>query len=327
MCDEKIQVYDPFEQMTFTYDRCFLCGEFLDEQNYSEEHIFPKWLQKRFDLWNKELVLLNETTIKYKNLKIPCCFNCNNIMGSNIEKLIEQGVSAGYDEFIKLDKKIIFQWLNKISYGMLFKELSLKAKLNDPSSDTIYKDEYLKEHKMQHLFLRSIISNTVFINNPCSILIFKIDDYHQESYWAFDNPFLKTFFIRMNDVGIISHLMDNGYGEGFFMYLADMRELLSKTLHPIQFEELCAKFLYKSSLFYREPFYSTLFDDNNPHTIISHPLNGDAFDEWDQEKYACCLYGLWERRGFSYEDIYKGDGLMLSFLRNEDGSFKDFFAD
>ena len=46
--------YSPFETMTFTYDKCFLCGEPLTKENNSDEHVFPKWLQHKFNLWEKE---------------------------------------------------------------------------------------------------------------------------------------------------------------------------------------------------------------------------------------------------------------------------------
>jgi hypothetical protein len=328
MVDEKNSVNDPFDQMVFTYDRCFLCGNLLNELNSSVEHIFPKWLQNKFALWNKELILLNGTSIKYKNLKIPCCKECNSIMGRNIEKPLEQGVSFGYEEFMKLNKMIIFQWLNKIAYGMLFKELSLKAQLSDPKSDMIYNEEHFKKHKMQHLFLRSIIYATGLINNPWSILIFRIDPNGEDRYWAHDNPFIKTFFIRMNDIGVISHLMDNGYNEGYFMEFDSMRGLLSRTLHPIQFAELCAQFLYKSFLFYREPYYTILFDENrNPKTIISHALSGDAFSEWNQEEYSHCLSSFLKEWGVTFEDIFKGDDLVMTYLKNDDGTFKQLVAD
>lgn len=48
--------YNPFEKMTFTYDKCFLCGEILTDENSTEEHIYPKWLQNKFDLWDKQLL-------------------------------------------------------------------------------------------------------------------------------------------------------------------------------------------------------------------------------------------------------------------------------
>lgn len=325
--NSETQKFDPFDQMSFTYDRCFLCGELLHEKNYTVEHIFPKWLQNKFDLWNKELVLLNGTKIKYRNLTIPCCKECNNTMSKYIEKPIERAVDSGYDEFVKLDRKLIFQWLNKISYGMLFKELSLKVDIRNPESPPIYDEENLKKHHMQYLFLKSVIDQSDFSDKPWSILIFKIRAENSHNvYWAADNPFIKTFFIKMNDIGIISHLMDNGYQEDFFMEHPNMREFLDKELHPIQFVELCAKVLYKSSLFYRNPFFITVFDKNKKlNNVISQPISGDAFEEWSQEMYAHCLAFYWEKWGLTFDDIYKGNDMVITYLRNDDGTFKNMF--
>ena len=59
-------------------DRCFLCGDQLTDAIRSPEHVFPAWLQHRVGLWNQEFTLLNETTIPYRQLTIPCCAECNN---------------------------------------------------------------------------------------------------------------------------------------------------------------------------------------------------------------------------------------------------------
>ena len=93
--------------MTFTYDKCFLCGETLTDENSTEEHIYPKWLQNKFALWDKQLILLNGTGINYRNLKIPCCKRCNNKMSEAIEKPIQIAVTGGYAH-LKILIKILF---------------------------------------------------------------------------------------------------------------------------------------------------------------------------------------------------------------------------
>ena len=321
------QKNNPFGRMTFTYDNCFLCGCQLTKENYTVEHIIPKWLQRKFDLWNKELILLNDTSIKYKNLTIPCCKNCNNILSKKIEKPIMTGVTQGYDQFVQIDEHIIFQWLNKISYGFLYKELSLKENLSDKNSNPIYRAELLKEHEMQYLFLKSIISDTTFVNNAWSILVFKIDPHIAEPYWASDRLFLKTFCIRMADIGIIAHLMDNGYSKDFFLEHEPMKELLGKTLHPIQFAELCSAFNYKASLFLLNPSYTTLFNlDFEPITIISHELNGIGYAEWDQKTYAHTLASDLVNWGCDFDGLFRENSTVYTFLRNEDGTFKDLLS-
>lgn len=316
---------DPIDNMTFTNDRCFLCGKELNDENKTVEHVYPKWLQNKFDLWNQELILLNGTMIKYRQLTIPCCKNCNSIMSSEIEKPMENAVSGGYEEFIKLDKKNIFQWLNKLSYGMLYKELSLKADIKEPLSESIYSEKNLRKHYMQHIFLKTIIDKSEFIHQPWSILIFKIKPSNeQDLYWAHDNPIFKTFFIRMNDIGIISNLMDNGYQEEFYKNFSERRSLLQKEMIPIQFAELCAEFFYKTMLFKRDPFFMTVYNikEQKLKNIISQDISGEAFNDWNNECFAHILAFYWQDWGYTFDDIYEKNGGLLSSLRKVDGTFK-----
>jgi len=323
----EIEKFNPFDIMTFSYDKCFLCGEELDNENCSEEHIYPKWLQRKFNLWNKTIDLLNGTKIQYKDLKIPCCRKCNGILSDMIEMPISEAVDAGFATFIMLDEKTIFQWLNKLAYGMLFKELSLKSDRSDPQSPSIYNEEYLKEHKMQFLFLQSIIYNSVFFNNPWSILIFKINPEQEEKYWAYENPFSKFFAIRLNDIGVIANLMDNGCLKDSFMQFEHMKELFNNDLHPIQFAELCAKLHYKTYLLNKTPYYTIAFHKNyGLQHIISHDISGSVvFSEWNQEEYAYHLEFFLSGWGLKFSDLYLGGNLVMSYLRNEDGSFKNLF--
>jgi hypothetical protein len=94
--------------MKFDYTHCFLCGKELNDENKSEEHIFPKWIQRRHNLWNQKLILFNNTSISYKNLLIPCCKECNGKYLSALENKIRRACENGFDAFIKLDEQYIF---------------------------------------------------------------------------------------------------------------------------------------------------------------------------------------------------------------------------
>lgn len=67
-----------------------------------EEHIFPKWLQHRFDLWDTTLTPFNGTSIPYCYLTVTACQKCNNEHLKKIEDVIREAVLAGYDAVKKL---------------------------------------------------------------------------------------------------------------------------------------------------------------------------------------------------------------------------------
>lgn len=307
---------------SFMPDHCFVCDELLTQGNSTEEHIYPKWLQGKFNLYNQKISLLNGTFINYRNLKVPCCKSCNQKMSKAIEKPMERAVNGGYEEIISLNRKIVFQWLNKLSYGMLYKETMLLREQRNKESGTIVPQELLNELHMKYIFLISIIKNTDYFDDPFSLLIFKLKPDEKTPYWGFDSFFTPVFCMRMNNIGIIAHLQDNQFNEDFFMEHKKMKDLLQTELHTMQFCEVCARFFYKSSLFIRNPGYIMVMDnDNKPKQIISQGISGLGYNEWNQEEYAKVLLFFWKDFGIEFQDIYKGEEKVWTLLWDETGSF------
>ena len=102
MTEGKQNFYNTFEDMATNHSQCFLCGDELDETNSSKEHVIPKWVQSKFDLWNQTMILPNQTAITYKDLTVPCCKNCNNTILSQLENQIKSAVESGIDSLMFL---------------------------------------------------------------------------------------------------------------------------------------------------------------------------------------------------------------------------------
>lgn len=115
-------------------ETCFVCGNIAK----SEEHIIPKWLQHKFNLWNQKLKISNGTTINYRSLKIPCCSECNSNLLSKIEIRIQAG-SATDEE--------IWKWAAKIHFGLLRKDDFLEWDRKNPGykiGDVVRSDDPLE---------------------------------------------------------------------------------------------------------------------------------------------------------------------------------------
>jgi hypothetical protein len=174
--------------------------------------------------------------------------------------------------------------------------------------------------------LKTIIDKSNFIFKTCSILVFNIKPYKELGlYWASDELVSSNFFIRMNDIGIVSNLMDNGCLENYFMSIPELKSILNKELHPIQFAEICAKFHYKSTLLIRDPLQITNFSlsENKVKEIISQPIYGAAYSKWNNKDYANYLDFYWQDWKLPIEKLYFEEEGVVSYIRNEDGSFKD----
>ena len=317
--------YLPERDQSFTKDKCFLCGTDLINDS-SDEHVFPKWLQKEFDLWNQKITLLNQTTIPYKSLTIPCCEKCNNVYLSAIEKKVSIAYKGGIEAFKKLDEYTIFLWVSKIFYGILFKELFLPLDRQQPFKDTILSSELLEKYRMAHLFLQGIRLPMEFKDsNPWSLFVFESQKYTNKSYNFDYKDCIQglTFGIRMGEISIIAVLQDNSSQSEI---LKDTIENLQQLkLHPIQFGEIFAKTKYKQLTLNRTPKYLiTQTQGTENITVMSLSLGGifpeNIYDDWNEEFYSHILAFC---TGISQEKLYVKEAKQtLTYLYNEDNNLQ-----
>src|SRR5262245_49103738 len=65
------------EALELANAECFLCASPIIDGLYTLEHVVPAWAQRRYNLWDQRLTLLNGTDIPYRHVTIPCCDDCN----------------------------------------------------------------------------------------------------------------------------------------------------------------------------------------------------------------------------------------------------------
>lgn len=81
-----VRARDEFLAQALDPSKCFLCGNTVSENARTAEHVFPKWMQKEVELWNRNLTLLNGTVIPYRQLTITCCHDCNHFHLGKLRK-------------------------------------------------------------------------------------------------------------------------------------------------------------------------------------------------------------------------------------------------
>src|SRR5882672_7861173 len=187
MKSDSRSLFHAVERRRFGRSTCFLCGRRLTSTNRTDEHVFPKWVQSRFSLWNQKLTLLNGTQIPYRNLTIPCCRACNGKHLSAIENTIKAATLKGYRAVSELDPLTLFLWLGKIFYGLLYKELFLVRDRKSGCKTAIADKRLLKAFSLHHLFLQAARLPFEFqAALPASLFIFKIDAPNDKRFqWDF----------------------------------------------------------------------------------------------------------------------------------------------
>lgn len=313
-------IFKQLEEHTYTSDKCFLCGCLLTKDNNTEEHVIPKWLQHKFNLWDQKITLLNGTLLPYRLLTIPCCFECNNLYLRPFENKIKTAFDGGYKEFQKLEAETLFLWLGKIYFGIMYRELFLNVDRTDPEKGTITNPEYLKSFYSYFLFLQGIRKKHSFKDFfPASIYLFKTQKPTRiEDQWDFaDNQNVLFISMRMGEIGIISALQDCETTKQLEILLDHHRDI---ELHPLQFQEMTAQILYKRILMNRTPKFLNFQNGEISETYLM-PLQGYSdkpiFDDWDNDTYSIILAKL---TGVPLEICQPEKGKVWTWLMDKDGN-------
>ena len=307
----------------FDLDTCFLCAESLDIKGSTSEHIIPRWAQKRFDLWDQTMVLLNGTDIPYRYLTVPCCDECNRYQLQPIETLISSAVDRGAIAVRTLGTKVIYLWLSKIFFGILYKELFLNNNRESLDPQKILDPEIIKNYESLLFFLQEARGKVETVDFcPGSIFVFNTQTPNDiRVQWDFcDNIDTWVIAIRMGQVGIIAALGDGGAQND----VDSMDHLKDFFLNPIQFRELCAVVSYRATLATRVPKYVS-FSEPRIDVIktVQLPLGGYSFkplfEEWDFDVFAKHL-AFHTRK--SLQEIRPHPNKIVSFIYDESGNLR-----
>jgi len=189
---------------------CFLCKK--SAPGITEEHVFPQWLQRDYDLREQFILLKNGTKFKYKNLTVPCCQECNSIHLSIIENKVSKAIRENDVKSLLLNPDQTFIWLYKLMYGLHYKELFLKSNIKDPLSEHIVdKNDFFQKHSYNifPLFARGEVEFNNF--SPYSLFVFKLSDSIKGKYYYVDEPNKMYSSIILGNIGIVCSFQCDGY--------------------------------------------------------------------------------------------------------------------
>jgi hypothetical protein len=286
-------LFTPDEPPKFGWEFCFLCGIELAPNRNTDEHVIPRWIQDRYDLWDQKLTLLNRTTIPYRQLTIPCCSVCNNEYLGSIELQVQRACDAGREAVLALPRMTLFLWAGKILYGLLYREHLLSINRRAPEEGPIVPADLLEQFMLHHQFLQAARVPFEFLPHlPASVFVFETmvpsDRRMGFDYW--DEMQRLALSIRVGRVGIVVCLQDGAAVEQTFGLHHE--KLGGLALHPMQFAEVTARIFYDLLRFNRVPKF-VLMEGNGQVKVMLNPLGGlsgkPLFEEGNIEEYARVL--------------------------------------
>jgi hypothetical protein len=199
-------------------------------------------------------------------------------------------------------------------YGLLYYELLYeKDRMLAKGQELELSATLKKRFGYFHLMLQSIIKPISFVGKkPWSIAVFPLK-YTSDIFSYRDDPINLMFSFGVNGFGFIACLQDNGViGE-------KQKEILDKmeghVLHPIQFEELFARFHYSDYILQYSPEYKIKNQDSITIEIETggkQPL----FGLWNNDIFSQLLSNYWQVYGIEKEEILRFQKPPISFIEN-----------
>lgn len=316
-------LYNPFDKFLFDTRHCFLTGKSLSEGGLMRP-VFPDWIMEEYQLFDKPLQMLDETVSTYGSLFVPVSTEVA-IRLSEIDEAVREAFEQGEEAVRLLDQRILFQWIGTWFYGVIFNEIQAGVRQTAiTGEDMNFSQSLIHKFRNLHYMLQSISVDMEFEHfNPFQTLVWGLSDGVDEFSYR-DEVNTLVFSLKMKGIGLVACLQDNGtnskYHEGW------LNKIEGKKLHPIQFEEVSARFYYSAYLFNRLPEY-TYLDTPECVFVEGMPLNDFSqkpiFDEWIPKTYSQVLENFWKPWGIIYFEIMKDPENPISFLLNEDGEWKE----
>lgn len=281
---------------------CFICGRGKNTTEVSKEHIIPKWILKKYSLFNRNLTLLHDgRSRRYDQQVVPCCSSCNSLMGKWLEEPIRNALVKGHsgvDALIKTNHgmKLVYTWLALIFFKLTLKSLETTFSLDQrvstsKLSNMIEWDELYHVHTVA----RSFFSNAEWDQGVAgSVMIFPaINDERCESFDFQDFVNQQSLMLRLDDVCFICVFNDSCGSSSLFMDKSSIMKAKLGALSPIQYREILAHLTYLSSVLLQHPKFTYSVSSSGGLTISAdHPQNceigEEPFESLGQLLELCC---------------------------------------
>ncbi|HYG69580.1 MAG TPA: hypothetical protein VD838_18035 [Anaeromyxobacteraceae bacterium] len=256
---------------------CFVCGASPEDRAFNDEHVIPRWILRKFDLYDRKIGLPNGTKIPYRQYTVPCCEECNSKLNDVYEKpvrrVLEEGVNGVATYVTKEGPSLLFSWLALLFVKTHLKDWELRLDVNRRSGDmrTI---GHLMAHRIGelhhlHCVARSRIVGSRFESAALgTFLSLAADTTYAVEHFDYGDFFpAKSVLLRYGDMALIAVLDDSG--AAMSVYRGEVPRF-EAPLNPYQLREVLAHVSFiASNLVHRTQFGSAF--DGDTHVICATP--------------------------------------------------------
>lgn len=314
---------DRFRREIIESDNCFLCGLPESESKpFDYEHVIPDWVVTRFKLTGHRVRLPNATLADtYDKYTIPCCKDCNRLLGKEMEKEISGMTVGGYRALINRveaegDAALhrLFTWISLVYFKVHYRDRKYREHRDPRKGDGYVSDRYDWD-TFHHVYCmaRSVLTGaeiapTVF----GSLLILQTEDATGvQGFDYIDDSEEKVVFIRLGDLALLAVLND---GQHVKPYLQGLLEG-AQQLYPMDLLGIIAQAMFHNHYLINRPTYESRYDPSSrAHFITAKSTGPVAFGRPDYTFLGDKLIQMLEQRDLLTNGTEKRIREMCSHL-------------
>lgn len=311
-----------------------MCGVDPRDAPFNDEHIVPDWLLRRFELHSRTITLPNGTTFPYGRYKVPCCVNCNSLLGKYIETpvstLLAKGADAVCDYLRANGNGLLFVWLGLIFLKMHLRDRGFRAERDTRIQSKQISESYSWEY-LHHLHCVVRLFYTGARISPGVLGTFVLLPYRAEgSLELFDYGdvyFAQTMFVRIDDIAMYAVFND---ANGALIALRAILERIDGPLNELQAREVLAELSFVNHHLAERPVFRSVLTANDEYALIADMPEMCRLGELDMKIRGDILYHVLKRfftEGFELHGLRGDDASELvregeiSFLFDDNGAF------
>lgn len=252
-------------------DCCFICGARPGSKPFNDEHVIPDWILRRYSLHDRFITFSNGQTFRYGQMKIPCCAECNTLMGQRIEAPMRDLVNAGHKPFsdfaVNGGLLNIFVWLGLIFLKTHLKDRSFRWHRDARRGEERISDFHTWEELHHvHCLVRCFYNGArvdqeavgSFLTMPAR------SELSSERFDFMDLSEAQTLMLRLDDFAVFAVFNDSG---GANCWLHQKTERITGPIAELQAREIAAELAFLNLHLDPRPTFHT---ETNRYGEVSH---------------------------------------------------------
>lgn len=322
-------------------DCCFICGAAPADVPFNDEHVIPRWILRRYDLFASSVTLPNGSAIRYDRYTVPCCSACNTLMGRVIEEPVRDLVEGGYDAVHAHQEQhgilLFYVWMGLIFLKTHLKDRKLRAHLDARKGVAPIAEELEYDWSGLH-YLHTLVrcfatGAGIHASALGSFLAIRVQDEGPRNAFDFGDLYAaQSVMLRMGEFAFLAAFNDGG---GAVQFLKQKLERITGPVSGYQLRELAAELAFLNAHLKEHTELQSSFDLRLArHTIEGKPVWPEliTLDYTIRGKLMHYLFqnNLGKMKSHKFSDAELETQMLagrLTFLFDENGEFiKDSIA-